>query len=287
MQRWWLAIPILMSTYGLVLFFNDSLFGIHLGLFVLIFVLLFVHSKSREIVVDLFPVIFYGMIYDLMRFIPNHTVNPIHIREPYSWEKALFGFDWNGVRSIPNEYYAVHTNTFWDVLSGITYLSWIPIPVALMIVWWIKDKAYMRQFLFAFVATNLIGFVVYYLYPAAPPWYVAQHGFELIADAKSSPAGLARFDAYFDVGIFQGMYGANPNIFGAIPSLHCANPVVVAFFISRRYGWIGVVLGIVYIALMWFSAVYSNHHYLVDALAGFGVACLGILLSLWVMGRKA
>jgi len=155
-----------------------------------------------------------------------------------------------------------------------------------MIFWWVKDAAFMRHFIIAFVVTNLLGIVGYYLYPAAPPWYVADYGFEWVKSALASPAGHARFDEHLNVSVFHGMYGANPNIFGAIPSLHCANPIIVTYFISKKYGWIAFVLGLLYIATMWFSAVYSIHHYLIDALAGLFVAILGIFISNIIVKKR-
>jgi len=286
MNKKLLLIPLAILTYGGILFVNNSLFGLHIILLILILTLFFAHNKTRSIVVDLFPIILYGLVYDLLRFFPNHSFNKIHFTEPYNLEKSLFGFEWLGKIVTPNEYFAQNHTYFLDLLCGFTYLTWIPIPVILMIIWWVKDKAFMQHFIIAFVATNLLGMVGYYLYPAAPPWYIADYGFEWVQSALASPAGHARFDEHLNVSIFHGMYGANPNVYGAIPSLHCANPIIVTYFISKKYGWIAFILGLFYAATMWFSAVYSIHHYIVDAIAGFGVAILGIFISNIIVRKK-
>ena len=74
----------------------------------------------------------------------------------------------------------------------------------------------------------MIGFVGYYIHPAAPPWYVMNYGFEPILNTPGDVAGLGRFDAMTGLTIFQGLYGRNANVFAAVPSyiqptwlLHC------------------------------------------------------------------
>ncbi|CAF1524714.1 unnamed protein product [Adineta steineri] len=50
------------------------------------------------------------------------------------------------------------------------------------------------------------------------------------------------------------MYSKNANVFAAIPSLHAAYPTITDLFFFT-FG-------------VWFSAVYSGHHYVIDVLAG-------------------
>src|SRR5206468_9223278 len=109
---------------------------------------------------------------------------------------------------------------------------------------------------------NLIGFVGYYVYPAAPPWYVQQYGFQFQAHTPGNTAGLARFDNYFHAGIFHALYAKSSNVFAAMPSLHSAYNLIVLYYgIKNRLGIINVLFAII-AAGIWFAAVYSSHHYL-------------------------
>jgi len=128
---------------------------------------------------------------------------------------------------------------------------------------------------------NLIGFVVYYLYPAAPPWYVELQGFAFIQDTPGNVAGLGRFDALTGTSIFSSMYAKSSNVFAAVPSLHSAYPVLLLYAGWKyRMGWLN--LAFVAIAVgIWFAAVYSSHHYVVDVLLGIACAISG----LWVFNR--
>jgi hypothetical protein len=82
-----------------------------------------------------------------------------------------------------------------------------------------------------------LGFVVYYAYPAAPPWYIQVHGFNFHPLTQGNTAGLARFDKYFNVTIFKSIYSKGSNVFAAMPSLHSSYPVIVVYYgIKNRLG---------------------------------------------------
>src|SRR5258705_179520 len=133
-----------------------------------------------------------------------------------------------------------------------------------------------RRFIIAFF--NFIGFIIYYLYPAAPPWYVDQYGFDFNLNTPASTAGLSRFDDYFGITLFHSLYSKNANIFAAIPSLHAAYPIVVLYFgIRRRMGWMNV-LFFIFLSGIWFAAVYSGHHYIIDLLIGAACAFFSLFL---------
>ena len=134
------------------------------------------------------------------------------------------------------------------------------------------------QFALTFLLVNIIGFVGYYLYPAAPPWYVQQYGFIFNAHTPGNTAGLHRFDEYFHVGIFSALYSKSSNVFAAMPSLHSAYPLIVLFYgLKCRLGKINMFFALVVLGI-WFAAVYSGHHYVLDVLAGVGCAVLGIFI---------
>lgn len=259
--------------FGVVGFRSD-----HLFLILFCLVLYFLSAATRKFITAFFIFIIYWIVYDSMRIYPNYLANPVHIREPYDLEKLLFGFNYNGKIITPNEFFQSHTHAVLDIVSGIFYLNWVPVPLAFAFYLLAKDKTFFLRFAYAFVLTNFIGFVIYYLYPAAPPWYIAQHGFEFELNTPSSTAGLARFDAYFGIQLFQSIYSKNANIFAAIPSLHASYPVVVLFYgLKRKMGWINY-LFLFFLTGVWFAAVYLNHHYFIDVIIGAACAVLSIFI---------
>jgi hypothetical protein len=146
-----------------------------------------------------------------------------------------------------------------------------------------------EQFVFfalSFLLVNLLGFVVYYLYPAAPPWYVQQYGFHFLPKTPGNTAGLARFDAFFGLTVFRSLYAKGSNVFAAMPSLHSAYPLIVFYYAWRnRLGLATAGFGVL-TAGIWFAAVYTSHHYVLDVLAGIACAGCGIGLFRGLLARQ-
>lgn len=250
----------------------------HLWLALLIASLFFACRTSRKTVVALLPFIIFGISYDWMNIVHNYDVNPVDIRGLYEAEKSLFGITAaTGEVLTPNEFFARHTSTLMDILGGFFYLCWVPVPIffGLYLYFGRQVKIYLH-FAIVFLLVNLIGFAGYYIHPAAPPWYVALYGFDFIEGTPGSVAGLGHFDEITGLGIFNGLYGRNSNVFAAVPSLHSAY-TLVAFIYSMRAkcpAWIRVALAVITLGI-WFTAVYTSHHYIIDVLLGITTALTG------------
>ena len=228
----------------------------------LIAILFFASQETRKLVVALLPFALFGISYDWMRIIPNYEVNPIDIRGLYETEKSLFGIMTTEGLLTPNEFFQIHHCPILDFMAGIFYLCWVPVPILFGLGLYLtrQRKTYLH-FALVFLFVNLIGFVGYYIHPAAPPWYVMNYGFEPILNTPGDVAGLGRFDEMTGLSIFQSLYGRNANVFAAIPSLHSAY-MVFAFIMAG----------------IWFTAVYSGHHYIIDVTLGIVCALTGIVI---------
>ncbi|MCD8177064.1 MAG: phosphatase PAP2 family protein [Tannerellaceae bacterium] len=243
-------------------------------------VLFFTNDFTRKLGVALIPFMLFGASYDWMRVYHNYMVNSIDIEDLYNMEKSLFGINLNGERLIPCEYFALFNHPVVDFLAGIFYLGWVPIPMAFVVYLYLKkEKEIYLHFAIVFLLTNLIGFAGYYIHPAAPPWYAMNYGFEAILDTPGNMGGLERFDLLVGIPVFDSIYGRNANVFAAIPSLHSAYLVVVFFYAIKRKSN-PVLIGIVTLFMfgIWFTAVYSCHHYLIDVILGALCAVLGIFV---------
>lgn len=247
------------------------------GLFLLLF---FAGKTTRKLAVALLPFIIFGVSYDWMRVWPNYEVNPIDVRGLYEAEKSLFGIHIDGQTLIPCEYFALHHCSVADFMAGIFYLCWVPIPIAFGLWLYFKGKRnlYLR-FSMVFLLVNLIGFAGYYIHPAAPPWYAMNYGFEPVLSTPGNVAGLGRFDELLGITVFEGIYGRNANVFAAVPSLHAAYMVVALAYaiMGRCRRWLIAVFAFIMVGI-WWTAVYSGHHYLIDVSLGIGCALLGILV---------
>ena len=84
---------------------------------------------------------------------------------------------------------------------------------------------------------------------------------------KSNPARLIVVDEYLGINYFGGFYGRSSNVHGALPSLHCAYPLLTWLY-SREVFPIGNIFFAFNAALTGFAAIYLCHHYVIDVLLG-------------------
>ncbi len=267
----WLLIGFKIEQVYLAVFFNTFYF---------------ISRTTRKFITGFSIFILYWIIFDYMKAFPNYRYNAVHIESLYNAEKTVFGIHANGIILTPNEYWNLHSNTFLDILTGIFYLCWVPIPLAFATYLFFKNRAGFLYFSLTFLLVNLLGFVVYYVYPAAPPWYVQEHGFEMISNTPGNVGGLSRFDLFFGAGIFKSLYEKSSNVFAAMPSLHSSYPVIVLYY-GIKYGmkWFNLLFVTIMLGI-WFAAVYNSHHYVLDVLAGIICAVIGIIIFQWSVKRN-
>jgi inositol phosphorylceramide synthase catalytic subunit len=232
-------------------------------------------DATRRFFAGMLPFLLFGIVYDLMHITePLFHYLHIHVEEPYRFDKFFFGIPTAEGRLTPNEFLQRHTSPVADLFTGIAYI--------IFVYWAIGFGAYLalfrrdeegqrllRRFGWTFLLMNIAGFVTYYIYPAAPPWYVADYGLgPANMDARSSMAGAARFDALTGIPYFASFYGRSADVFGAIPSLHVSYPLLT-FLHGRELGkrWLDVASFALFL-LVSFAAVYLNHHYVLDVLLG-------------------
>lgn len=249
----------------------------HPVLALLIAALFFTSGVTRRLVVALIPFALFGISYDWMNIVPNYTVNPVDVGGIYSAEKSLFGITTASGVLTPNEFFAQHTTPAVDFICGLFYLCWVPAPMifGLYLYFSGREKPYLH-FALVFLLVNLIGFAGYYIHPAAPPWFIAEYGPEVIYGTPGSVAGLGAFDEMTGLGIFNALYARNSNVFAAVPSLHSAYTLVAFIYAVRSKapaGW-RIALGVITLGI-WFTAVYTSHHYIIDVTLGIACALLG------------
>lgn len=271
---WVSLISVFYLAFSVVLigYKSDQLF-----LVILFNTLFYLSGSTRKFVLAFSVFIVFWIIFDSMKAFPNYNFNTIHVKELYTTEKKMFGINDAGTRVTPNEYAETHSGTFLDIAAGLFYINWIPIPLLFAFYLFRKNKMHFLNFSLAFLFVNLVGFLLYYIYPAAPPWYVKQYGFDVYFNTPGNTAGLGRFDDYFGIGLFHGLYAKSSNVFAAMPSLHSAYPVVVLYYgLKYRLGLINIFF-VLFMTGIWFSAVYSGHHYVLDVIGGVTCALTGLL----------
>ena len=111
----------------------------------------------------------------------------------------------------------------------------------------------------------MVGLLGFWLMPTAPPWMFPDKGF--VAGVNHSSALLQTFG----------------NSYAAMPSLHAADALIVAWFMvsTSRTKWAKGLW-------VWFCVIATANHYVLDVLAGIAVAVAALLATAWlprVFGR--
>ena len=147
--------------------------------------------------------------------------------------------------------------TYWNsefTVIGLTLL-WV----------YLRRHDHFTRFRNAILLANIIGLLGFWLMPTAPPWMFPDKGF---VDGVNHSSALLQ---------------SLGNSYAAMPSLHAADALIVAWFLvaSSRTVW-AKVLWALWPLWVWFCVVATANHYLLDVLAGIGVAVLSLAATAWL-----
>jgi hypothetical protein len=121
-------------------------------------------------------------------------------------------------------------------------------------------------------ATFDLGLIGYWGVPTAPPWYAAKQG--LMEDGRTPEVRrmMVEYGEQFWRSGWTPLYGVlGGNPLAAMPSLHFATSVTAAHELAATGRTAGV-LGWTYALTLGTALVYLGEHYVVDLLAGLGLA---------------
>lgn len=220
----------------------------------------------KKIAVIALPFLCYFLLYfnySLFRTIiglgkvtrPNYTFLP--------WLEVLI------FHCYPHQILAGFAHPLLDIVAAVPYLVHFPLPALFAIYKVATTRRIHGLFPFVWCAgwVNLLSTIIQFLFPTAPPWFVDSVVFSpdgSILKFAANEAGFHRLDAILGVPFFHSLYSASPLKYGAMPSLHVAWPAIV--LVSGP--WISERFAMFHIAWITWAALYSNHHYGVDAIAG-------------------
>lgn len=282
------AAPFVLWT--LYCFFHGERRWEHLGFLVGVPLLAYSGPRSKKVYRALLPIGLVGLIYDAMRFVKNVGVNEhtVHLCDLRRLELALFGVTVGGQKITLNDFFQTHHWPALDLYCAIPYglFIFVPLGYATWLYW--KDFAAAQRYTWTFLVLNVVAFCTYHLYPAAPPWYEHARGCVVdIASHASEGAPLARVDAMLGIHYFAGLYGRSNDVFGAVPSLHCAYPMLMVFEGWRLHRTPGKTGLLVYLVTTCFAAVYLDHHWFFDVVMGIVYTIVVWPSVRWVLSKTS
>jgi hypothetical protein len=226
-------------------------------------------ERTRRLFLAVFPLALLGLTYDVMRYVRDVGLSPrrVHVCDLRAIESSLFGRPGWTV----HDWLQAHPNAWLDRVCAVPYGTFLFVTIAFALFLYARaPREAVIRFGWTFFAMSLLGFVTYHLYPAAPPWYFHAHGctVDLSTHASEGP-NLARVDAWLGVSFFGGLYGRSSDVFGSVPSLHVAYPLLILLEGWRWLRPVGRTGGVVFAVWMALAAVYLDHHWIVDVVLGW------------------
>jgi len=204
----------------------------------------------------------YTNLHDTVRYVNSHDIHP-YLSRAEAW---LFG----GQPVLWAEAYITPARTeFFNFFYANFFLVAPSIPC---ILWLSGRRADARTVLLGIIVCFYTGYVLYVIFPAAPPrLYYASLGLFKVT-LRGGP--ITNFQEY--------LIGMMPNHAerAAFPSLHAAVSTLSLYYAWRYCRWFFPILLVFVIGLL-ASTVYLRHHWVVDLLAGM---CL-VPWTLWAAPR--
>ena len=167
------------------------------------------------------------------------------------------------------------TGRQWMVDVANWVYIWGHWPVIALVATWLFLARRRTYYLFrnAFVISGAIGLFVFALYPLAPPRLIADLG---IVDTVTLHSHSYR--------VLQPP--ALVNQYAAMPSLHFGwNLLIGIALVGEAERWPARALGLVLVPLMWMSVVLTGNHFIIDTVAGAGLALFGLGVS-WLYSNR-
>ena len=220
---------------------------------------------------DWLPVIVLLELYNVSRGSADDLFQP-HVTPMIHADERMFGWFTGG--KIPTIWLQEHLYhpghvPWWAVVVTLVYTShFLTVPTVAVILW-MRNRDLSYRFMRRWIALSAAGLITYFLYPAAPPWWAAQHGYLADPIARLSTDGWSVLGLRSAGNTLNALQADQSNLVAAMPSLHTAYAMMaVAFFLPMvRRRWWPVLLA--YPLAMTFTLVYTGEHYVTDVLVGW------------------
>lgn len=192
-------------------------------------------------------------------------------------ERAMFGGTLPST-ALQDIFFDLEATGVHDVALSLVHGSFFIVPFVVAIVLWLRSREALRLYAVSTAITFALGLLGFLLLPTAPPWMAAPDEITRVTHhLLATTTDLSLHDG-------AGGFTFEPNHLAAMPSVHVAATVLV-FLAVRRFGPVANWIGAVYAVAMSVAVVYLGEHYILDAVAGWGIAVAGWILASRVRAR--
>jgi hypothetical protein len=193
-------------------------------------------------------------------------------------DRAL-GFDWKSLLAVMERWPALHTG------MRVIYLSLtLQMTASVLLLGFTGRLAWLRVYTLAFIFATLVTIAISALLPAEGVWL--HYGLKE-ADPAIVPVSSSSWPAFHGLrdGTFRQLMAIGSEGIITFPSLHAALAVILiaAFWPVRVARWLSAAVN----SLMLAATPIDGSHYLIDVLAGVGIAGLCLLAARALAARFA
>jgi membrane-associated phospholipid phosphatase len=234
-----------------------------------------VFGRAQEFIRDWLPFVTLIVVYENLLPLIHHIRPGLYDEAALRADRWIFG----ETPSVWLEPFITRGRTEWFALF---YLSLFALPiVSAGLLYLAGRRAEFREFLLAFTAAGLVGYLGYLLIPVVGPRYYFPDLYQLTmfgapSAAPVAPAMPGTFSAVAERISHAAVRVGNqpPNCF---PSLHTAWGLIVLILAYRRMRWL-FYFYLLPVSSLLFATIYLRFHYLVDVIAG---TVLAIVVCVW------
>jgi PAP2 superfamily len=219
---------------------------------------------------DWLPLGLLLVFYDQSATLVHWLKTPVHVALQIKFDRLLFGRPLLTVQLQHLLGQTQSTQWFNYLMWGI-YMTHFFMALVVAGYLWRFSYARFRPFRTQIIILTTLGFATYVLFPAAPPWYAADHLHELPWIYRSVFEAWGKLGLHTAGSLVDGAISGNDlgNQLAAVPSMHAAISLFVACFFWRgARPWLRVVL-VLYVLGMAFTLVASGEHYFFDIVVGW------------------
>lgn len=230
-------------------------------------------GRARLFILDWGPFLTGFFSYEFLRGLIPLISKKVHIFPMIHADLWLFGF----IPSVKLQsmLYSPPNLHWYDYVSVTLYICHFVTPLVVGFIFWLKDRGLFKLYSLSLIILSYLGFFTYIIFPAMPPWMASVNGY--IPPIKEvTGTVMAHFlPTQFSVPTLYSLMRANP--VAAVPSLHAAFPLLILFFLIKKYSKKGL-LFIPYVLGVWFAVMYLGEHYFIDIVIGAIYACVVFFL---------
>jgi hypothetical protein len=246
---------------------------------------IFFTGRVKAFLWDWLPPIALLLGYDSLRGAMPDLMHRVHILPMIEFDRWIFGGA-SAVLLLQHQFYTPGHLHWYDTAAVILYFMHFLVPLMVALFFWFIDRSLFKRFMASMVILSYLAFIIYYVFPAMPPWMASDRGY-LAPVAPIMRMVLATFGypETLPTGTLYRYIG--PNLIAAVPSLHAAFPFMTALFLTEKFRRWGR-LAFLYPAAVWLAVVYLGEHYVFDI---FAAVCLTLAvyaaIANWHIGRTA